>query len=115
VPNVGHQLNQPWSMTNNSLHTHSKETKMFNFSKTLSLAAAFTLSAGLALAMAPVELTKENKAHITQMLTEMGYSVGKIKIEKGLYEAYAKKDGGKFEIMLDGDFNIVSGNDNDNS
>jgi hypothetical protein len=41
------------------------------------------------------------------MLTEQGYEVGKIKIEDGLYEAYAKKGDEKYEIFLDGDFTVV--------
>lgn len=54
-----------------------------------------------------VELTDVNKAKIVEMLTADGYEVGKIKIEDGQYEAYAKKDGHKLEIFLNGDFEIV--------
>ncbi|WP_417242659.1 PepSY domain-containing protein [Celeribacter sp.] len=68
------------------------------------VAAAFTASA---FAANTVELTDANKATITKLLTDQGYDVGKIKLEHGLYEAYAKKDGSKFEVMLDGDFQIV--------
>ncbi|AZQ69333.1 PepSY domain-containing protein [Silicimonas algicola] len=54
-----------------------------------------------------VELTDANTNHIRQLLTEQGYEVAKIKIEDGMYEAYAKKDGSKFEVFLDAAFEIV--------
>lgn len=60
-----------------------------------------------ALASGPVELTEANAVKIRQMLTGDGYDVGKIKIEDGLYEAYARKDGKKYELYLDGDFALV--------
>lgn len=72
----------------------------------IALAAAIALP-GAAFAGAKIKLTDANKAQIAQLLTEQGYQVGKIRIEDGLYEAYAKKDGGRFEVMLDGDFQIV--------
>lgn len=74
------------------------------------LATSLALSAALAtgaLAANPVELTDANSNQIRQMLTEQGYEVAKIKIEDGMYEAYAKKDGQKLEIFLNGDFEIV--------
>ena len=54
-----------------------------------------------------VELTEENTQHVRQVLTEQGYEVAKIKIEDGMYEAYAKKDGKRYEVFLNGDFEIV--------
>lgn len=60
-----------------------------------------------AFAAGKVELTDANKEQIRQMLTEQGYEVGKIKTEDGLYEAYAKKDGQKYEVFLNGDFAVV--------
>jgi hypothetical protein len=74
------------------------------FATTLVLGAALATAA---LAANPVELTDANTKAITEMLTEQGYEVGKIKIEDGLYEAYAKKGGEKYEIFLDGDFTVV--------
>lgn len=59
------------------------------------------------LAAGPVELTDENTGHIREMLTAQGYEVAKIKIEDGLYEAYARKDGQKYEVFLDADFGVV--------
>ncbi|ATG46585.1 PepSY domain-containing protein [Celeribacter ethanolicus] len=72
----------------------------------LSATLATTLS-GAAFASDSVALTDEMKTKITETLTAQGYEVGKIKIEDGLYEAYAKKDGMKYEIFLDGDLNVV--------
>lgn len=69
--------------------------------------ALLTTVSGAAFASSDLALNDEVKAQITAMLTEHGYEVGKIKIEDGLYEAYAKKDGGKFEVFLDGEMNIV--------
>ncbi len=40
-------------------------------------------------------------------LTAQGYEVRKVEIEDGLYEAYALKDGQRFEIYLDADLNVV--------
>ena len=44
---------------------------------------------------------------ITAKLSEEGYEVRKVKTEDGLYEAYALKNGEKFEIFMDADLNIV--------
>ena len=54
--------------------------------------AALLLSATLAFAEAT--LTPEVEQKIKDTLTAQGYEVGKIKIEDGLYEVYAKKGGG---------------------
>lgn len=42
----------------------------------------------------------------TQLIAE-GYEVRKVEMEDGLYEAYAMKDGERYEIYLDSDLNIV--------
>lgn len=52
-------------------------------------------------------LTPETKTQIHTLLTEQGYDVRKIKMDDGYYEAYALKDGDRFEIYLDKDLNIV--------
>lgn len=44
---------------------------------------------------------------ITTKLSADGYEVRKIKTEDGLYEAYALRNGDKFEIFMDADLNIV--------
>lgn len=70
-------------------------------------AALVTAMAAAVLAGDTVELTDENTAKIRQMLTEEGYEVGKIKLEDGLYEAYARKDGHKYEVFLNASFEHV--------
>jgi hypothetical protein len=70
----------------------------------LALALALT---GAAHASGKVELTDENTAQIRQVLTEQGYEVAKIKLEDGMYEAYAKKNGQRYEVYLDADFQVV--------
>lgn len=69
---------------------------------------ALSLSAAApALASSDMAVTAEVKARITEKLTAEGYEVGKIKTEKGMYEAYARKDGQRIEVLLDADLNIV--------
>lgn len=64
------------------------------------LFATMTIVGFNALASGDLPLNDEVKAKITAHLTDMGYEVSKIKIEDGLYEAYAKKDGVKMEIFM---------------
>ncbi len=76
--------------------------------KTIVTPLIFTLAfAGAVQAAGAVELTEENTAQIHETLTAEGYEVAKIKIEDGKYEAYAKKDGHRYEVFLNGDFEIV--------
>lgn len=72
-----------------------------------SLILATALGASLTQASERLKLTDQVKQRINSSLTQQGYQVGKIKIEDGLYEAYAKKDGMRFEVFLDSDMNIV--------
>ncbi|MCB1491520.1 MAG: PepSY domain-containing protein [Rhodobiaceae bacterium] len=58
-------------------------------------------------AAAEVKLTDANTTKIRSTLTEQGYKVGKVKIEDGFYEAYVRKDGERYEVVLDGDFTVV--------
>lgn len=44
---------------------------------------------------------------IRAQLTADGYEVRKIETEDGMYEAYALKDGARYEIYLDADLNVV--------
>lgn len=44
---------------------------------------------------------------IRTQLTEAGYEVRKIEADDGMYEAYALKDGKRYEIYLDREFNVV--------
>ncbi len=70
------------------------------------LAVVLMLS-GAAHATGAVELTDANTDQIRALLTAEGYEVAKIKIEDGMYEAYAKKDGQRYEVFLNGDFEVV--------
>lgn len=59
-----------------------------------------------ALASSSRGLTDEIRAQIKETLTNQGYEVVSIKMEDGLYEAYARKDGQRLEVYLDKEFNI---------
>lgn len=75
---------------------------------TVALCAAMAMAAGSALASdGTVKLTDEVRAQITSTLTEQGYEVGKIKTEDGMYEAYARKDGKKYEIYMNAAMEVV--------
>ncbi|MCI5040398.1 MULTISPECIES: PepSY domain-containing protein [Donghicola] len=76
------------------------------FKKTLTALALVSTVATAAFA-SDVILNDENTAKIRSMLTEQGYEVGKIKLEDGLYEAYARKDGMKYEVFMNGAFEVV--------
>ncbi|MCB1742402.1 MAG: PepSY domain-containing protein [Gammaproteobacteria bacterium] len=41
-----------------------------------------------------------DEAKVEAKLTDMGYEVRRVKVEDGCYEAYATKDGKRFEIYL---------------
>ena len=68
---------------------------------------AILLGTVTAFAANSVELSEENTTQIRNTLTAQGYQVSKIKIEDGLYEAYVRKDGNRYEVFLDGKFDIV--------
>ncbi|MCA8882373.1 MAG: PepSY domain-containing protein [Rhodobacteraceae bacterium] len=69
--------------------------------------AATALLAAPSFASDGVQLTDQNIQQVRETLTQQGYDVAKVKTEDGLYEAYARKDGQKFEVFLNGDFEIV--------
>jgi len=54
-----------------------------------------------------LKLNSETKAEITTQLTQEGYEVRKIKTEDGFYEAYAMKDGVRYEVYLNEELKIV--------
>ncbi len=72
----------------------------------LPLALAATLAVP-ALASDTLKLDADTEARIRAALTEDGYDVRKIKIEDGMYEAYATKDGHKYEVYLDASLEVV--------
>ncbi len=47
------------------------------------------------------------KDKITEQLTQDGYEVRKIEMEDGAYEAYALKDGKRYEIYFNADLEIT--------
>lgn len=62
-------------------------------------------------ALAEVVLTPDVEKQIKETLTAQGYEVGKIKIEDGMYEAYAKKEGKKYEVFLNEKLEVVKTKD----
>lgn len=60
-----------------------------------------------ALASDTLKLDAETESQIRATLTADGYEVRKIEIEDGLYEAYAMKDGHKYEVYLDAALKVV--------
>jgi hypothetical protein len=54
-----------------------------------------------------VKMDSAKTEQIKMQLTEQGYDVRKIEVEDGMYEAYALKNGARYEIYLDKDLNIV--------
>jgi hypothetical protein len=74
------------------------------------IATALAICAGtLAVASEDGEygMDGDKRAAIENKLTDMGYEVRKIEREDGMYEAYALKDGARYEIYLDGALDIT--------
>ena len=69
------------------------------------IAFAMAVAAPLGLAVAAPDLTGSNIGktadEITASLTSQGYEVKKVKPEDGLLEAYALKDGKRYEVYVD--------------
>ncbi len=81
--------------------------------KTILTAATLTLAAATSVFAADV--SAEDAAHVTEILTAQGYDVRSVKLEDGLFEAYTIKDGQMAEIFLNPNFEIIEGaSDNDN-
>lgn len=74
----------------------------------LILSAALAVGVALAApAFASESVDDETKAKVVEKLEAMGYEVRKVEREDGELEAYALKDGHRFEIYLDENLNIV--------
>ena len=72
-------------------------------------ALALVLGAVSGAAMAgAMQLTAETETQIKTTLTEQGYEVRKVQVEDDNYEAYALKDGKKYEIYMDEQLQIVN-------
>lgn len=73
------------------------------------LTAALTLAGALVLPIGPAGATSDlvgirlgtTKEAIAASLTGLGYEVKKVKTEDGMLEAYATKDGGRYEVYVD--------------
>ncbi|MBU3258451.1 PepSY domain-containing protein [Roseovarius sp. PS-C2] len=73
------------------------------------IALALAITAGT-MAQASDDYIKIDPAKTQQietLLTEQGYDVRKIEMDDGLYEAYALKDGARYEIYLDSNLTVV--------
>lgn len=80
---------------------------MFNkFAKTAIVSALLLVPASAAFASSEA-VSAEQEAKIRTTLTAQGYEVRKIKMEDGMFEAYAIKDGKKVELYLDHDMKTV--------
>ncbi len=80
-------------------------TKSFPLSRGLAaagLAAALTLSAAVALAaVSKGDYAGKTQDEITKSLEAQGYTVRKVETEDGYLEAYALRDGERYEIYVD--------------
>lgn len=63
---------------------------------------------GVALASSNAEVPADTQAAIRTMLEAQGYEVRQIQTEDGLYEAYALKDGKRYEIYINAQMEIVN-------
>lgn len=73
------------------------------------IALALAITAG-SMAHASDDYMKIDPAKAEQIkaqLSAQGYDVRKIEMEDGMYEAYALKDGARYEIYLNKDLSIV--------
>ncbi|MCT4683474.1 MAG: PepSY domain-containing protein [Roseicyclus sp.] len=70
------------------------------------LALAIALP-GMALASSDAPVAEETQTAIRTMLEAEGYEVRQIQTEDGMFEAYALKDGERYEIYIDADMQIV--------
>ncbi|MBF9036086.1 PepSY domain-containing protein [Rhodobacterales bacterium HKCCE2091] len=70
------------------------------------LAIALALPAA-AFATDGVTLTPELEAQVRTLLTEQGYEVRRLDTEDGMIEAYALRDGERYEVYLDAELQIV--------
>lgn len=74
----------------------------------LSAALALSLALpGAAMASPDDQVPQETQASIRTMLEAQGYEVRQIQTEDGMYEAYALKDGERYEIYINAEMQIV--------
>lgn len=70
------------------------------------LAATLALS-GAAMASPDAEVPQDTQTAIRTLLEAQGYEVRQIETEDGMFEAYALKDGERYEIYINADMQIV--------
>ncbi|MEY3005594.1 MAG: hypothetical protein RLZZ491_2770 [Pseudomonadota bacterium] len=70
------------------------------------LALAMALP-GMAMASSSSKVPEQTQTAIRTMLEEQGYEVRKIETEDGLFEAYAVKDGQRYEIYINAQMEIL--------
>jgi hypothetical protein len=58
-------------------------------------------------ALASDKPSPEMADKVRAVLTEQGYEVAKVEMEDGQYEAYARKDGKRYEVYLNAALEVV--------
>lgn len=77
------------------------------YSARIALLAIATTLPLAAMASSDMRLTDEMRTTITAAMTEQGYETRKIDIEDGMIEVYAIKDGERFELYLNENYEII--------
>jgi hypothetical protein len=80
--------------------------------KRIAIALAMILPVTAALASGGA-VSEDVQAQIRTLLTDQGYEVRSVQMEDGMYEAYAMRDGLRYEIYLDDTLTIVDVNGDD--
>ncbi|MFO7919713.1 PepSY domain-containing protein [Rhodobacteraceae bacterium W635] len=75
--------------------------------KRFAIALALVLPASTAFASGDGVVSAEMQTQIRTLLSEKGYEVRSIEMEDGMYEAYALRDGNRYEVYIDRDMRIV--------
>ena len=75
--------------------------------KRSAIALALLLPATAVFASGDDAVSADIEAQITALLTADGYEVRSIQMEDGNYEAYAMRDGARFEVYLDESLTIL--------
>lgn len=76
--------------------------------RTLPAALALAIALpGVALATSDDMVPQESQAAIRTMLQSEGYEVRQIEREDGMYEAYALKNGERYEIYINAEMQII--------
>ena len=79
----------------------------------IALALAITAGGFAAASENEMPLDPAKTEEIKAQLTTQGYEVRKVEIEDGMYEAYALKDGKRYEVYLDANLNVIKTEEDD--